>query len=932
MPTPRSENFPGLVQPDLKHLRAYAQYLLDNKLRDFTVYTVERSRGLDVPLLRLLSGMSDEQLVALGMDGNRQLFTAMAEGKVVEYIEANLRSWKENQLPQIQGDDIVIEDISKISFLRRAAFRAFLPEYVSGYADFLNIMEEVDRFLLMQDEASYKTLFEMKESKIREHHHFIDKINNASPGVIYVYDPVSRKQIYSNHKAEELLGYSREDIDRLGDDVASKLIHPEDQKALGSHIRSMLGAADGEVRTVEYRVLSKQGKYLWQRAYETVFRRGADGRPEEVIGITINVSQEKEASIQLEQREQQLREAQEIAGMGSFDWDLQGHESILSPQLLHIFEMPGRSNLADFLQHVHPADRESVRQAISDALAGKCDYECEYRYHKDGPEKVIWSRGRVTFEDGRPVRMKGTVMDVTLRHDMLKRLARSEELHKQAQALTHLGNWSWSLLDNRVDWSDEMYRIFGLEPQSEVMTFDRLEHFVHPEDREMLRQRLRAALSEHRADDYTVRLVTDDGSIKYVEGKTEILRDEQGMAYKLAGTCQDVTEHYVLNELLKENEEASRQLINSAPEAIVVINKSSEILLWNPKAVEIFGWEETEILGRTLTETILLPEHRQQLEAGITLSRKEYVKLLNSTVEVEAMKKSGQTCYIALNISRSLRSGQVVYIAFIRDISAEKAIALKLEEQRNQLALQNKALERSNHELTAFNYISSHDLKEPVRKIKIFSNIVLTEAQTLTQHQKDAVSRITTAADHMERLIEALIVFSRTNTGERKFEQVSLSDIVTEVQHRMKDRMEELDATVTTGPLPHIHAIHFQIQQLFENIISNALKYSKQHVPPQIRIEASVVPGSSIPEPGASEGQHYYKITVADNGIGFEQQYATKIFEVFQRLHGKDTYSGTGIGLAICKKIVQNHDGFITAYSSPGQGATFEIFLPVVNS
>jgi PAS domain S-box-containing protein len=932
MPTSYPENTHGLIAPDLKYLRVYAQYLLDHKLREFTVYTIERSRRMDLPVLRYLTGMSDEQLIAFGMEGNRELLTAMAEGKISDYIEKNLRSWKENQLPLIQGDDIVIEDISKISFLRRAAFRTFLPKFSSDYPTFLATMEEVDTFILLQDELSYKTLFEMKESKIREHHHFISKINNASPGVIYVYDPVSRKQIYSNHKAEELLGYSKEDIDDMGDDVASRLIHPEDYAALNSHIKSMLEAADGEVKTVEYRVLSKQGKYLWQRAYETVFRRGASGMPEEVIGITINVSQERESSIQLEQREQQLREAQEIAGMGSFEWDLQGNESVLSPQLLQIFELQGVSNLTDFLQYVHPADRESVKQAITDALTGKSDYECEYRYHKDGPEKVIWSRGRVAFEGGRPMRMRGTVMDVTQRHDMLKRLARSEELHKQAQALTHLGNWSWSLLDNRVDWSDEMYRIFGLDPQSEVMTFDRLEHFVHPEDREMLRQRLRNALTEYRAEDYIVRLVTDDGSIKYVEGKTEILCDEQGLAYKLAGTCQDVTEHYVLNELLKENEEASRQLINSAPEAIVVINKASEILLWNPKAVEIFGWEEPEILGSTLTDTILLPEHRQQMEAGILLSRKEYVKLLNSTVEVQALKKSGQTCYIALNISRSIRSGQVVYIAFIRDISAEKAIALKLEEQRNQLASQNKALERSNHELTAFNYISSHDLKEPVRKIKIFSNIISAEAETLTKQQMDAVSRITTAADHMERLIEALIVFSRTNTGERKFEQVSLNDIIAEVRHRMKDQIEESGATISSAPLPRIDAIHFQVQQLFENIIGNALKYARPGVPPQIHIDAQVVPGTSISEPGVSGSQDYHKISVSDNGIGFEQQYASKIFEVFQRLHGKDTYSGTGIGLAICKKIVQNHDGFITAHSIPGQGATFEILLPLVNS
>lgn len=424
----------------MKFLPAYAQYLLDHKLRDFTTYTLERSRAMGLPVLHHLENLSEEQLITFGMEGNRELLKAMAEGRAMDYVDVNLNSWKENQLPLIQGDNIAIEDISRISFLRRAAFRAFLPAFASGYPASLVTMEEADRFLLALDEASYKMLLEIKESKIREHHHFIDKVNNALPGVIYVYDPLTRKQIYSNHKAEELLGYNTDDITDLGDDVARRLIHPKDHKVMNNHLLAMLEAVDAEVRTVEYRVLNKQGKYTWQRAYETVFRRNSNGMPAEVIGIAINVSQEKEATIKLEQREQQLHEAQEIAGMGSFEWDLQGNESILSPHLLHIFEMSERSGFTDFLQYVHPADRDSVKQAISNSLTGKSDYECEYRYRRNGPEKVIWSRGRVSFEEGRPMRMRGTVMDVTLRHDMLKRLARSEELYKQAQALTHQGN------------------------------------------------------------------------------------------------------------------------------------------------------------------------------------------------------------------------------------------------------------------------------------------------------------------------------------------------------------------------------------------------------------------------------------------------------------------------------------------------------------
>lgn len=918
--------------PSFEHLPAYARYLLDNKLAEFSAAMLQISRNLEIPLLRYFEHMPEEELIALTQAGNTRLLSALAANDVTDYLETSLRSWRDNQLPIIQGDDIVIEDISKANFARRKGFRKFLPGYSNDPAVFIAIMEEVDQFTVIQEEVNYKTLFELKEAKIREHHHFIEKINNASPGINYVYDLVSNKLIYSNHRREEMLGYSNEEYGTMDEAQRNAFVHPDDRAIVKAHREAFFDASDTELRTIEFRLRNKFGKYVWQRSYESVFRRSEDGRPAEVIGVAIDVSEEKEANSRLEQREQQLREAQEIAGMGSFDWDLQGQNSSFSEQLLHIFELGERSNLPDFLEFVHPADRESVKKAIADAINGTSVYECEYRYRKNGPEKVIWSRGKVVYENSRPCRMKGTVMDVTQRHDMLKRLARSEQLHKQAQALTHLGNWSWSLLDDKVDWSDEMYRIFGLPPQSEMMNFDRIATFIHPDDREYLRQALIHALDTGVAEDYTMRLLTGaDGAVKYVEGKTEVLCDEHGKPYKIAGTCQDITAHHLLTEQLRENEEASTVLINNAPEAIVVIDVDSRVLVWNPKAEAVFGWQFEEISGKTLMDTIIPAQYRSMHDAGIRrMPTNESSKVLNQTIEIEALKKSGEPFYIALNISRSQRGGKVVYIAFIRDISDERATAQKLEEQRHQLALQNRALERSNQELTAFNYISSHDLKEPVRKIKIFGNLIATnEAEPLTPHQQDTMSRILASASHMERLIEALTVFSRTTTSERRFEYISLGGILEEVKLLLKERIEEENATVTVDHLPHIWAIPFQIQQLFENLLSNALKYRKPDMPPVVHITATEISGDSITEVGAVPEGRYHRISISDNGIGFEQQYAAKVFEVFQRLHAKESYSGTGIGLAICKKIMQHHDGFISASSEPGIGTRFDVYLPV---
>ncbi len=802
MPSLAAEPF---GRTSFRHLPGYARFLLEYHLRDFCVFALQISRELNMPLLRFFEGMPEEQLLAMSIESNSSLFHAIIEGRAAEHVAQSTLAWQQNRLPVIQGTDVVIEDISKANFVRRQSFRHFLKNYSSDLGLYVAIMEEADQLTLIQEEISYKTLFEIKEDKIREHH---------------------------------------------------------------------------------------------------------------------QVS---------ERREQQLREAQEIAGMGSFEWNLCGGASAFSKQLLHIFEMEEHSNLADFLAYVHPADRESVKAAIADALAGHQDYECEYRYRKSKAEKIIWSRGKVIFEDGKPALMKGTVMDVTQRHDMLKRLARSEALHKQAQALTHFGNWSWSLLDNTVEWSDEMYRIFGLEPHSEEMTLGRILSLIHPDDRDDRRQALYHALNTKAADDYIMRVLPPGGDMKYVEGKSEVLSDEEGKPYKIAGTCQDITRQYLLNERLKENEEASRQLINNAPEAIVVIDMDNKILLWNPKAETTFGWSLEEIQGRKLTETIIPPAFRNAHQEGMErLHATGKPRILNKTVEVEALKKSGETFFISLTVSRSIQAGRVVYIAFIRDVTDEKATALKLEEQRKLLAQKNTALERSNQELTAFNYIASHDLAEPVRKIKLFSDIILksTDAASMPPKLHDAMLRIESSAGHMERLIEALVMFSRANADQPGFEDVDLTNVLRTVIQRQSERIAELNALVTNTKLPVVKGIAFQLQQLFENIVSNALKYRQQNVQPRIQIDASIVFGNEIEAAGAHPAMQYHLITIADNGIGFEQQFASKVFEVFQRLHTRADYAGTGIGLAICKKVVQQHNGFITVQSSPGEGTTFSIYLP----
>ena len=251
--------------------------------------------------------------------------------------------------------------------------------------------------------------------------------------------------------------------------------------------------------------------------------------------------------------------------------------------------------------------------------------------------------------------------------------------------------------------------------------------------------------------------------------------------------------------------------------------------------------------------------------------------------------------------------------------AAELGIANKeLIFQNNEKEKRAEELSIANKELLAFTYISSHDLQEPLRKIQMFCSVILrSEADNLSETGKYNFQRIQVAAKRMQQLINDLLDFSRISTTALKFERTELDPIIQDVITELKDTIQEKQATIDAAGLGSANIIAFQFRQLLYNLISNALKFSKPGTPSHIQITSRVL-----------EGRRFH-ITVKDNGIGFESHFKDRIFEVFQKLHNKEVYEGTGIGLAIVKKIVENHNGAITATSESGQGATFDIYLPI---
>jgi signal transduction histidine kinase len=258
-------------------------------------------------------------------------------------------------------------------------------------------------------------------------------------------------------------------------------------------------------------------------------------------------------------------------------------------------------------------------------------------------------------------------------------------------------------------------------------------------------------------------------------------------------------------------------------------------------------------------------------------------------------------------------------------LAANKELAAQYEEKERQ----SHQLLSVNKELEAFAYVSSHDLQEPLRKIQTFTTIMLEkESKNLSEAGKFNLRRMNIAAERMRQLIESLLAFSRTRVTERNFETIHLKDIIEDIKAELKETLNEKQAVIEAENLCKAKIIPFQFRQLMDNLISNSLKFSKPGMPSHIIIEGRNVKGRELNNKDLKPDIDYCHITFRDNGIGFDPNFNERIFEVFQRLHTREEYAGTGIGLAIVKKIVENHNGLIMANGELNIGATFDIYLP----
>ncbi|GAA0878832.1 hypothetical protein GCM10009119_18000 [Algoriphagus jejuensis] len=506
--------------------------------------------------------------------------------------------------------------------------------------------------------------------------------------------------------------------------------------------------------------------------------------------------------------------------------------------------------------------------------------------------------------------------------------------------------WTADPQGNLNYFNQSVYDFSGLTP--EQIATDGWLQIVHPEERERniaswiesvttgkdyrMEHRFRRHDGSYRWQLSRAKPQWDeDGNIQMWVGTSTDIQDQKDFASELERQVKERTAELVqMNENLKKSEQRYHLMVEEVQDyAILYINREGIVENWNTGAQKIKGYTAKEIIGRSFSNFYTQGDRERGLPQILLNTALQFGK---ATQEGWRVKKDGSLFWASVVIT-AVHNDRREIIGFSKvthDLTEKKEASDALNAKTVELEEKNAELQRMNKELQSFAYISSHDLQEPLRKIQTFaSRIVEKEHENLSDKGRDLFARMQRSAEQMQALINDLLAYSRTNTAEHVYQKVNLATVIDKIKQDLSEELEEKNAEIIVQNPVEVNVIHFQFHQLFYNLISNSIKFSHPDRALHLSITTEKVNESNLPTKNLPQDKDYWHISIRDNGIGFESEYNERIFGLFQRLHGKSEYKGTGIGLSIVKKIAENHNGLITAKGEIGKGATFDIYLPV---
>ncbi|RYF75413.1 MAG: PAS domain-containing sensor histidine kinase [Cytophagaceae bacterium] len=553
--------------------------------------------------------------------------------------------------------------------------------------------------------------------------------------------------------------------------------------------------------------------------------------------------------------------------------------------------------------------------------------------------------------------------DSLLPANQAQQLAQRLDINFALQA-AGLGIWEFNLATGLVVWDERCRTLFGLTQGSEV-SYEEVVARIHPQDMGLVQQAMATALNSRSYEQYdvTFRVIGDgDSRLRWVRSQGRAEFTPAGELLRFGGITKEVTEQVVAWQALEKSEVKLQSIIDLAELGSYSIDVLTQRITKSPRVAEWYGLPEVTDVAVSISA---IPPSDQERVSQVLADVLKPGSTTNSfAVEYPVIsQRTGQRRVIRTNgqVKRD-SAGQPIQIdGIVVDITAQRELQLTLQQQldertqalaatneelaasnqeygllNKQLEEANDLLSRSNENLQQFAYVASHDLQEPLRKIQSFGNILKEQYKQQLGDDIDLLDRMQLAASRMSILIRDLLSYSRITTYRNDYQLIPLQEVITNVLTDLEMVITQTGAQVQVDLLPTVQGDSLQLGQLFQNLLSNALKFCRRdeagkYIDSRIAIRYQQVMAADLP-PSVKPAQAtpaYHRIEVADSGIGFDEKYLGRIFQVFQRLHGKQHYSGTGIGLAICEKVVTNHGGAITASSQLGQGATFSVYLPM---
>ncbi|SFF37269.1 sensor histidine kinase [Spirosoma endophyticum] len=529
-----------------------------------------------------------------------------------------------------------------------------------------------------------------------------------------------------------------------------------------------------------------------------------------------------------------------------------------------------------------------------------------------------------------------------------------------------LGVWEIDPKTNQVLWDKRCQALVGLENDNPI-PFEEAIQYIHPDDLTRVLAAIQWAMTAQSGGHFDETYRTqgaDQGALRWVRFWGQAHFSPAGDVHRFSGIAQEITQHVVAQQALIESEQLLKNLVLGAPIGISILNAADLVIeTVNDAFMEVAGKSYEQLMGQPYW--VPFAEAAPYFADALDRVAREGVPFsINETPLVLIRHGKEELIYVTfVYMPLSDSAGQVKKIAVwvlenTHQVTERRKVEELVQQRTEELAATNEELSATNEELEAHNeeyavlneeleeansllirsnenlqqfaYVASHDLQEPLRKIQQFGDLLRTRYTDSVGDELDYIQRMQVAASRMSTLIKDLLDFSRISTRREANGLVSLDKVIRQVLSTLELTIAETGAQVSLEPLPTVMGDASQLNQLFQNLLSNALKFRRPGISAHISVKASWLAAEHLPEGLKYQRRAiaYHQIDVQDNGIGFDEKYLDRIFQVFQRLHGKSEYAGTGIGLAICEKVVANHGGAITATSQPGQGATFTIYLP----